>query len=59
MSVILLSIGEDSELGNTLQRADIVLPLTGTGRAVDLQLMVVGCLCELIDNNLFGNHHPE
>jgi phosphoheptose isomerase len=59
MPVILLSISEDGELGSDLHPGDVVLPVSGAGRVTDLQLMVVGCLCELIDNNLFGNHHPE
>jgi len=57
MSVIALSGKEGGEMAELLhdQDVEIRVPSTSTARIQESHLVVIHCLCDLIDQNLFGN----
>jgi D-sedoheptulose 7-phosphate isomerase len=56
MCVITLSNSADHELGTLLQPDDVELSVDAARQThvVELHTMVIHCLCQLIDHNLFG-----
>jgi D-sedoheptulose 7-phosphate isomerase len=61
IKVVALCSDEQSALAALLEPGDssLVVAATTPARIIELQVMVIGCLCELIDSNLFGNHYAE
>lgn len=58
MSVVALSNGADTRLEAALSNQDVLIPVPAARqpRVLELQLLALHCLCELIDNSLFGNY---
>jgi len=61
MAVVALSNGTDGELGTLLQSEDIEIRIDSLRRprVVELHTMTIHCLCELIENSLFGGYPQE
>lgn len=61
MKVVALSNNADSELSSLLGPDDVELRISNPRRPriVELHTMVIHCLCELIEHNLFGSYHQE
>ncbi|MCB1841468.1 MAG: SIS domain-containing protein [Halioglobus sp.] len=61
MTVITLSNSRDEETGALLAANDVELTIDAgsVARVVELQTMVIHCLCELIDLSLFGDYNTE
>jgi D-sedoheptulose 7-phosphate isomerase len=57
MSVVALSGKDGGEMAKLLsaQDVEIRIPSTSTARIQESHLVVIHCLCDLIDQNLFGN----
>jgi phosphoheptose isomerase len=58
MGVIVLSNSADQELGSLLQPQDVELRVEASRapRVAELHTMSIHCLCELIENSLFGSY---
>ncbi|MEM8562289.1 MAG: SIS domain-containing protein [Pseudomonadota bacterium] len=58
MMVVALSNASDGELGTLLQPEDIEIRIDSLKqpKVVELQTMVLNCLCELIEKQLFGSY---
>jgi len=61
MAVLALSASGDDGLSKLLQHKDVELPVSAHRQpvAVELQTMVVQCICELIERSLFGDYDQE
>lgn len=61
LSVVALSNGRDDGLSGLLGDADVLLRVDAPRVAAvrELQLMVINCLCTLVDQELFGNYSEE
>jgi len=61
MVVVALSNPLDGDLALLLRAGDVHLSadIERNARIVELQLMMIHCLCELIDQQLFGNMNPD
>jgi len=61
LRVILLSSSTDPAVDATLHQDDIHLAVNSSNASqrLELQIMTVGCLCELIDQGLFGDFDGE
>jgi phosphoheptose isomerase len=61
MRVVALSTNAGSELSSLLRPDDVELRVNNPRRpkVVELHTMVIHCLCELIEHNLFGSYHQE
>jgi len=57
MAIVILSNASDGELGTLLQPEDIEIRIDSLRRprVVELHTMTVHCLCELIEQSLFGS----
>ena len=57
MIVVSLSNNDNSDISALLSPEDIELcvPSINRARVAEIQLLVINCLCELIDHQLFGN----
>ena len=60
MLVIVLSGSACADISSLLLPEDIELhiPSTRAPRIIEMQTMIVHCLCELIDQSLFGSYSP-
>jgi phosphoheptose isomerase len=59
MQTLVISAGEPSD---TAGNPDMVTISAGTGtrhRTIEIQTMIIHCLCELLDQHLFGPIHRE
>lgn len=58
MHVIALSNAQDREMLTLMTDSDVAISIHAThgSTVVELQLMVIHCLCSLVDNGLFGSH---
>jgi len=58
MTVIVLSGGDCADISSLLLPEDIEVhvPSTSAPRIIEIQTMIVHCLCKLIDQSLFGSH---
>ena len=59
MQTLVISAGEPAD---TAGNPDMVTMSAGTGtrdRTIEIQTMIIHCLCELLDQALFGPHHLE
>lgn len=58
MIAIVLSGGECADISSLLLPEDIEIhiPSASAGRIIELQTMIVHCLCRLIDHSLFGSY---
>jgi len=61
MTVVALTNNRDEALADVLSRHDIILRINAPDRArcLEVQTMAVHCLCELIDNQLFGAYEEN
>ncbi len=61
MKVVALSNSADSELSAALQAGDVELRVSNPRRprVVELHTMAIHCLCELIEDKLFGSYNRE
>ena len=61
MGVIVLSNISDSELGTLIRAEDVELRIDAQRqpRVVEMHTMAIHCLCELIDQSLFGTYNQE
>jgi D-sedoheptulose 7-phosphate isomerase len=59
MSVIALTGSDGGKLAAKLRKNDIEIrvPSNRTARIQEVHLVVIHCLCDLIDNKLFGGEH--
>ncbi len=60
MPVIIFSGGESQDVSSLLLPEDVELHIVSTRppRIVEMQTMLIHCLCELIDQSLFGSYQP-
>lgn len=60
MAIVVLSNASDGELGTLLQPDDVEIRIDSLRRprVVELHTMTVHCLCELIEQSLFGSYPP-
>lgn len=58
MDVIVLSGGNNADIASLLLPEDVELyvPSARAPRVIELQTMIIHCLCELIEQSLFGNY---
>jgi phosphoheptose isomerase len=58
MAVIVLSGGDCADISSLLLPEDIEIhvPSTSAPRIIEIQTMIVHCLCKLIDQSLFGSY---
>ncbi len=58
MTVIVLSGGDCADISSLLLPEDIEMhvPSSSSPRIIELQTMIVHCLCKLIDQSLFGSY---
>ena len=58
MAVIVLSSGSGGDISSLLLHEDIELniPEARAPRVIEMQTMIIHCLCELIDQSLFGSY---
>ena len=58
MGVIILSGGDCADISSLLLEEDIEIhvPSASAARVIELQTMIVHCLCKLIDQSLFGSY---
>ena len=58
MTVIVLSGGDCADISSLLLPEDIEIhvPSTSAPRIIEIQAMIVHCLCKLIDQSLFGGY---
>ena len=61
MGLVLLSNDADSELSNEVAGDDVALRVSAghPARVVEMHTMLLNCLCELIDQSLFGSYDRE
>jgi len=61
MGVMALSNTGDSELSTLIRTEDVEIRVDAPRqpRIVEIQTMVIHCLCELIDHSLFGTYNQE
>jgi len=61
MEVVALSNATDSEFGTLLQPEDVEICIDSLRRprVVELHTMTINCLCELIENSLFGSYDQD
>tara|TARA_R110001599_G_scaffold65838_2_gene185917 strand:+ start:171264 stop:171863 length:600 start_codon:yes stop_codon:yes gene_type:complete len=61
MEVVALSNATDSEFGTLLQPEDVEIRIDSLRRprVLELHTMTLHCLCELIENSLFGNYNQD
>jgi len=59
--VVALSNATDSEFGTLLQPEDVEICIDSLRRprVVELHTMTINCLCELIENSLFGSYDQD
>jgi D-sedoheptulose 7-phosphate isomerase len=57
MTVIAISDRDSSDIASLLTSEDIELLIPGPNRArvIEVQLLIINCLCDLIDQQLFGS----
>ena len=57
MGIVVLSNSSDGELGTLLQPEDVEIRIDSLRRprVVELHTMTIHCLCELIEQSLFGS----
>jgi len=60
MVVILLSGGDCTDVSSLIMPEDIEIHVANNSpaRIIEMQTMIVHCLCKLIDQTLFGNYNP-
>ncbi len=61
MSVVALSNSGNEQLGSMLRREDVELLVTAQRQhqVVEVQTMVIQCICEMIELSLFGDHDQD
>jgi len=61
MAVVVLSNESNEQLREMLRHEDVELSVTAhrQPRVVELQTMVIQCICELIERSLFGDYDQE
>lgn len=58
MEVVVLSGGDNSDISSLLlpEDAELNVPSARAPRIIELQIMIIHCLCQLIEQSLFGNY---